>query len=197
MTEPTDDARATFDRVMAQPVAADLWELQRALLIIGGEQALRARAVTREFHACLRSLESKAASRTASRWGAALGTAAVGSVSLPELLGRQGSALERLLESGLPAVLEIGAAMRSAQAWEIEARLIYDEIAWFLYDELWNVSATAQPGLTPTERRDQIDMVVGPLLDPQVPDTDRATLVVNVFGAVLAARMIPLLELER
>jgi len=193
MTEPMEDARTTFDRIRAQPVAADLWELQRALLIIGGEEATRARAVTREFHACLRSLESKAASRTASRWGAALGTAAVGSVSLPELLGRQGSALQRLLESGLPAVLEIGAAVRSAQAWEIEARLVYDEIAWFLYDELWDVSA-AQPGLAPTERRDQIDLVVGPLLDPAVPDTDRATLVVNVFGTVLAARMLPLLE---
>jgi hypothetical protein len=188
------DARAILDRILAEPAPADLWDLQRALLIIGGEAASRARGVSRAFHACLRSLESKAASRTASRWGAALGTAAVGTVSLPEMLGRQEGVLKRLLESGVPAMLEIGSAVRSAQAWEIEARLIYDEIAWFLFDELWDLSATTRPDLSPTERRDQIDLVLDPLLDPAVPDTDRASLVVNVFSTVLAARMLPLFE---
>jgi hypothetical protein len=110
------------------------------------------------------------------------------------MLGRQEGALKRLLESGVPAMLEIGSAVRSAQAWEIEARLIYDEIAWFLYDELWDLSATTRPDLSPTERRDQIDLVLDPLLDPAVPDTDRASLVVNVFSTVLAARLLPLFE---
>ena len=30
------------------------------------------------------------------------------------------------------------------RAWEVEAGLIYDDLAWFLYDELWDVSATAR-----------------------------------------------------
>jgi hypothetical protein len=179
---------------MVEPAPADLWQLQKALLVIGGEPAARARAVARAFHACLRGLESKSASRAASRWGAALGTAAVASVSLGEMAVRQEDALHRLLQSGLPAMLEVGSALKSAQAWEVEAGLIYDDLAWFLYDELWDVSATARPDLSPSERRDQIDLLLDPLLDSAVSDGDRAALVVNVFRAVLAARLVPLFD---
>jgi len=196
MTTSTEleSARAAFERVFAEPTADGLWELQKALLVVGGEPAEHARAVARAFHACLRTLESKSASRDASRWGAVLGTAAVGSVSLPDLLRRQDVALGELLESGLPAALEIGSAVQSARAWEVEARLIYDEFAWVLYEELWEVSTGALPDLSAAERRARIDQVVDPLLDPALPDTDRAWLLVEVFRSVLAARMRPLLE---
>ena len=73
--------------------------------------------VARAFHSCLRTLDSKSASRTASRWGAVLGTAAVASISLAELRDRQDRGLEELLEGALPAVLEIGAAVQTATAW--------------------------------------------------------------------------------
>jgi len=187
-------ARATFDRILAKPAPADLWELQKALLVIGGAPAARARAVARAFHACLRGLESKSASRSASRWGAALGTAAVASVSVREMADEQDDALHNLLQSAAPAMLEIGAALKSAQAWEFEAGLVYDDLAWFLYDELWDVSATTRPDLSPSERRGQIDLLLDPLLDSGVSDGDRAGLVVNVFLGVLAARLAPVLE---
>jgi hypothetical protein len=183
--------RKAFDRILAEPAPADLWELQKALLVIG-EPAARARTVAHAFHLCLRSLESKSASRSASRWGAALGTAAVASVSAGEMADRQEDALQRLVQSGAPAVLEIGSALKSAQAWEVEAGLVYDDLAWFLYDELWDVSATTRPDLSPTERRDEISLLLDPLLDAAVSDGDRAGLVVHVFQAVLAARLIPL-----
>ena len=141
----------------------------------------------------MRTLESKSASRTASRWGAVLGTAAVATVSLPELRNRQERGLGELLEHALPAVLEIGAAVRSAEAWEIEAGLIYDEFAWFLYEELWDISLGVQPELTAVERRQRIDQILDPLLDSDLPDKDRAWLVVDVFRSVLAARVLPLL----
>jgi hypothetical protein len=110
------------------------------------------------------------------------------------MLARQEGALHRLLQSGVPAVLEIGAALKSAEAWEIEAGLIYDELAWILYDELWDVSTTTRPELSAFERRDEIDLLVDPLLDSRVSDSDRAGLVVNVFLAVLAARLAPLFD---
>ncbi len=187
-------ARAAFDRILVDPTPADVWRLQRALLVIGGEPAARARAVARAFHSCLRNLESKSASRSASRWGAVLGTAAVASVSVDELADTRESALSRLLQSGVPAMLEVGSAMKSAQAWEVEAGLIYDDLAWFLYDEFWDVSTTARPGLSPSERRDQIDLLVDPLLDTSIADADRAAIAVDLFRAILAARLIPLLE---
>ena len=186
-------ATSTLERILAEPTPADLWDLQKTLLVIGGEAAVRARAVAREFHACLRALESKSSSRRASRLGAVLGSAAVGSVSLPDLLRSQDVALEELLQSSLPAVLEIGSAISSAQAWEVEAQLIYDEFTWFLYQELWDVSASAVPELSADERTARIDQVLDPLLDSAVPDADRAALLVDVFRAILAARVLPLL----
>jgi hypothetical protein len=189
----TAEARKAFERILAEPAPADLWELQKALLVIG-EPAVQARRVVRAFHLCLRGLESKSASRSASRWGAALGTAAVASVSAGEMVHEQEDALQRLLQSGAPAMLEIGSALKSAQAWEVEAGLIYDELAWFLYDELWDVSATTRPELSPTERRDEISLLLDPLLDSAVSDADRAALVVHVFQAVLAARLVPLFD---
>ena len=52
--------------------------------------------------------------------GRVLGTAAVASVSVDELADTQESALNRLLQSGVPAMLEVGSALKSAQAWEVE-----------------------------------------------------------------------------
>ena len=195
MTEASLAAtRATFERILVEPTPTDLWDLQKELLVIGGDPADQARVVARAFHGFLRSLESKSASRSASRWGAVLGTAAVGSVSVAGMADRQEDALHSLLQGALPAMLEIGAAVKSAQAWEVEAGLIYDDLAWFLYDELWEVSATARPELSPVERRAQIEVVLDPLLDPGASDAAKAGLVVTVFRAVLAARLGPLLD---
>jgi len=194
MIEPAPAAlRSSFERLIANPTPAALWQFQKALLVLDGPEADRARGVARAFHACLRALESKSASRSASRWGAVLGTAAVASVSLPDILDRQERGLGELLEGALPAVLEVGAALRSAEAWEIEAGLIYDEFAWFLYEELWDISLTIRTELTVAERRQRIDQVLDPLMDSDLPDHDRATLVVDVFRSVLAARVLPLL----
>ena len=185
--------RSALELVLTDPTPDNLWRLQKSLLVVGGPEAARARDIARSFHSCLRALASKSASRTASRWGAVLGTAAVASVSLPEIRNRQERGLGELLESALPAVLEIGAALRSAEAWEIEAGLIYDEFAWFLYEELWDISLTVRPELTADDRRQRIDQILDPLLDADLPDKDRATLVVDVFRSVLAARVLPLL----
>ena len=185
-------AKASFDRIMVDPSPADLWALQQALLMIGTAPAGRAHAVVRAFHGCLRNLESKSASRAASRWGAVLGTAAVGSVSVGEMGNTREAALQGLVHGAVPAVLEVGAALKSAQAWEVEAGLVYDDVAWFLYEELWDIAESARPDLSPDERRDQVSLVIDPLLDTTLPDGDRAALVVTVFRTVLAARLVPL-----
>ena len=94
-------------------------------------------------------------------------------------------------------MLEIGSALKSAQAWEVEAGLIYDDLAWFLYDELWDVSATARPELSRRpSAATRSTLLLDPLLDAAVSDGDRATLVVNLFRAVLAARLVPVFTVD-
>ena len=194
MMDPAPAAlRSSLERLLANPTPDDLWQFQKALLVVAGPEAAPARRVAHAFQSCLRTLGSKSTSRSASRWGAVLGTAAVASVSLPDMRGRQERGLGELLERALPAFLEIGSALRSAEAWEIEADLIYDEFAWFLYEELWDISLSVRTELTAAERRNRIDQVLDPLLDARLPDKDRATLVVDVFRSVLAARVLPLL----
>ena len=56
------------------------------------------------------------------------------------------------------------------------------------------VSAAARPNLPPEERRERIDEVLSPLLDSDLPDVDRAALLVDVFRSILAARVLPLLD---
>ena len=195
MLDTTEPAalRSSLERILAEPTPDALWALQKVLLVHGGPEAARARAVAQAFHSFLRTLESKSGSRRASRFSAALGTAAVGSVSIAELRDRQDYGIRELLQLALPAVLEVGASLQSAEAWEIESRLIYDEHVWFLYEELWDASTTGRPELSATERAERIDAVLDPLLDPGIADSDRAALLVEIFRSVLAARVLPLL----
>ena len=185
---------ATLKQILAEPTPQSLWQLQKQLIAMSGEPAERARAVARAFHGCLRNLDSKTASRSASRWGAVLGTAAVSSVGVQEMLAEQEDPLKRLLASGVAAGLEVGASLKTAQAWEVEARLMYDEMAWFLYEELWEISRASRPGLTPAERQTQIDLLIGPVLDPEVAENAKAALLVHLFQAALAARVMPLIK---
>jgi hypothetical protein len=195
MLDTTEPAvlRSSLERILAEPTPDALWALQKVLFVHGGPESARARAVAQAFHSFLRTLESKSGSRRASRFSAALGTAAVGSVSIAELRDRQDYGIRELLQLALPAVLEVGASLQSAEAWEIESRLIYDEHVWFLYEELWDASVTGRPELSATERAERIDAVLDPLLDPAIADSDRAALLVEIFRSVLAARVLPLL----
>jgi hypothetical protein len=195
MLDTTEPAalRSSLERILAEPTPDALWALQKVLFVHGGPESARARAVAQAFHSFLRTLESKSGSRRASRFSAALGTAAVGSVSIAELRDRQDYGIRELLQLALPAVLEVGASLQSAEAWEIESRLIYDEHVWFLYEELWDASTTGRPELSAAERAERIDAVLDPLLDPAIADSDRAALLVEIFRSVLAARVLPLL----
>jgi len=187
---------SSLQRIMASPTPDDVWNLQKDLLMLGGETAEQARRVAGTFHSCLRNLHSKKASRSASRQGAALGTAAVAGVSLQETFAAQEDPLRGLLASGLTAMLEVASAFRSAQAWEVEASLLYYDLAWYLYGELWDVSLAARPELSPDQRRACTDLLLKPVLDADVPDATKSALLVRLFQVVLAARVWPLLNRE-
>lgn len=194
MTDHTiPNLRATVERILTAPTPADLWHLQADLLALGGEAAQEARDVAGVFYGCLRDLDSKIASRGASRWGAVLETASVTSVGLQEMIAEQQDPLRRILASGVTAMLEVSAAVKNVQAWEVEASLMYHDLAWYLYGELWQVSLTARPALPVQERRVLLDRLLKPVTDSAVSDAVKSALLVRLFQVVLAARLWPLL----
>ena len=101
------------ERILTAPTPDDLWELQAGLLAAGGDLAEKAREVAGQFHGFLRDLESKVASRGASRMAAVLETAAVSSVGLQEMLAEGEDPMRRLLASGVTAMLEVAAATKT------------------------------------------------------------------------------------
>jgi hypothetical protein len=186
--------RSTLQRILSAPTPEDVWLMQKDLLAIGGEAARRARETAGELYSCLRSMQSKQASRNASRQGAALGTAAVATVGLQEMFAAQENPLEGLLAGSVTAMLEVGSALKSAQAWEVEASHMYDDLAWYLYGELWEVSLAARPELSPEQRRACTDLLLTPVLNPDVADAIRSALLIRLFQVVLTARVWPLLN---
>jgi hypothetical protein len=188
----TSNMLSTLNRILTHPVPDDLWRLQMDLLAIGGEKAGKARAVAGEFYGCLRDLESKIASRQASRWGAVLETASVTSVGLQEMIADQNNPLKKLLASGVTAALAIGAAAKNAEAWEVESSSVYYGAAWYLCGELWAVSLANRPELSAEERQTSINQLLKPILDQQVPNSIKSVLVVRLFQVALAAWLAPL-----
>jgi hypothetical protein len=186
--------RSVLGRILIAPTPEDVWLLQKDLLALGGETAKQAREAAGAFYNCLRNIQSKSASRSASRQGAALGTAAVATVSLEETFAAQEDPLRRLLASGLTALLEVGSAIKNAQAWEVEASLLYQDLAWYLYGELWDVSLLARPELSVEQRRACTDLLLQPILSGEATDATKCALLVRLFQVVLAARMWPLLN---
>ncbi|MCX7683090.1 MAG: hypothetical protein N2508_14180 [Anaerolineae bacterium] len=190
------DLRAVVERIMTTPTSADLWKLHTYLLVMGGEEAQRARSTAGVFHSYLQDLESKISSRQASRLAAALATAAVSSVSLQELLVERERPLQRLLGSIAAAMLEIGSATQSVRAWEIETSLVHYEAAWYLYGELWDISLVARPELSWQERRAFAERLMLPMLSRETPGAVKAMLLIRLFQAVLMARLLPLLTAQ-
>lgn len=185
---------STLRRILTTPTPDDLWQLQAGLLAIGGAAAHKARDVAGEFYSFLRGLESKTASRSASSASAILTTASVSSVGLQEMLAEQENPLRRLLASGVTAMLEVAGAMKSVEAWEVEASLVHHDVAWYLYGELWDVSLVSRPELSEKERRSLMDQLLKPIVDPDVETAAKSAVLVRFFQIALAARMGALLD---
>jgi hypothetical protein len=113
-------------------------------------------------------------------------------VGLQEMIADQNNPLKKLLASGVTAMLEIGAAAKNAEAWEVESASVYYGAAWYLCGELWAVSEGNRPELSAEERQASINQLLKPILDQQLANAIKSVLVVRLFQVVLAAWMVPL-----
>jgi len=187
---------AAYQRILTDPTPADLWQLQGDLLLIGTEAALQARQVAGEFCKYLRDLESKSRSRDHSRWGAILATAAVTSVGFQDMLDAEVDLFKRLIASGGTALLEMSSAYKHLQAWEVETELVHCDVAWMLYEELWDISMTMLPDLPADTRRMHLDSLLNPIVAPDTPTGTKVALLIKLFQVALAMRVAPVLAGE-
>lgn len=194
MAEVSNSLRSTLSRILVAPAVGDLWQLQSELLMIGGEEALKAREVAGAFHSFLRDLQSKGASRGASRWGAILETASVASVGLQEMLVEQEDPLRRIVASSVTGMLEVAAAAKNVEAWEVETSLVPYDVGWYLYGEMWEVSKNGRPELGDEERKDMMDRTFAPVMSPDVEGKVKSAVLLRLFMTVLAARVMLVLE---
>ncbi len=190
------DINRTLQRILTDPTPADLWQLQGELLAIGTEAALQARRVAGDFYMYLSDLESKVTSRRHSRWAAVLETASVTSVGFQDMIDEEVDLLKRAIAAGGTALLEIAAAYKNVQAWEVEAALVHHDAAWQLYGELWDISTTLLPDLPAGQRRAHLGALLDPVVAPDTPAGIKAALLVKLFQVVLAVRLAPVLAGE-
>ncbi len=191
--------RLTLIRILTAPTPDDLWQLQADLLVLDEKSGLTAPKATAhnvagEFYSYLRDLESKRGSRSASRWGAVLATAAVSSVGLQELITAHKDPLKRLMDIGVTAALEVGSALKHVLAWEMEAALMYYDVALYLHTQLWQISEITRPELSPQARKAYLNQLLEPVLDPDATEDTKSAILTQLFQTVLAARMQPLLD---
>jgi hypothetical protein len=110
------------------------------------------------------------------------------------MLAEKEDPLKRLLATGVTAILEVTAAMKNVEAWETEASLVYYDVAWYLYGELWEIARASRPDLGDGERRAMVDQLLGPVLDPGVEGPAKSAVLVCFFQIALVARVLPLLK---
>jgi hypothetical protein len=184
---------AALQRILTTPTPDDLWDVQAELLALGGDAADKAREVAGRFHSFLRDLESKVASRSASQMSAILTTASVSSVGLQEMLAEEEDPLRRLFASGVTAMLEVAGAMKGVEAWEVEAALVYYDVAWYLYGELWEMSLAGRPDLDHRHRKALLDQLLRPVFDAEIDGAVKSAVLVRFLQIALTARLWPLL----
>jgi hypothetical protein len=179
-----------LERLLTEPRAADLLALQTRLLVAEaepgrGEAARRALAVAREFHEYLTELEAKTSAREYSELASMLDIGAVGSVALENLTAAGEMLLQRMLVGGLSEVLMVLASRQYVKAWQQEVFPLHMRAVWFLRGELWRLSVTGQPDMSPEARAQLVDRILAPALKNGAADEVRVALVGRLFQILL------------
>ncbi len=111
-----------------------------------------------------------------------------------------GVILERLTEAGDPSKLGLNltagaiseglmalATRQHIKAWEGELAAVHRGAAWVLFDDLWRWTTERNPEIPALERRELLDQLLAPTLDPRQPGLLRAALICRLFQILIAA----------
>jgi hypothetical protein len=181
-------------RLLTKPTPADLLALQTRLLAAEADPARtdaarRALDVAREFHAYLGELEAKFSAREYSELASMFDIGAVGVVALENLTEAGEALLKRMLLGGLGEILMVLASRQYVKAWSREMRPIHMRAVWFLRGELWQLSVTGRPDMSPEERAALVDELLAPALDEDAADEVHVALLGRLFQVLLVIHL--------
>lgn len=140
------------------------------------------------FFVFLNQLSAGMSARHFSHLATLFDIGAVGGVAVQNLLEAKGDLTvlwKRLLAGGLSESLMVIASRQYVKAAETEMTGAYRQAGWFLYRELWRLSAQLQPEQAREERRESLDQLLAPVHDTAVSGSVKAILLVRLFQLLL------------
>jgi hypothetical protein len=81
------------------------------------------------------------------------------------------------------------ASRQYVKAFKAEIGSICQSAAWYLFGELWQLSAQYQPELEPSVRRQHIEKLLTPIRRQEVDDTAQAVLIGRLFQILLLVHL--------
>lgn len=175
--------------ILTAPSADAAWRLRGDLLEAGTPADGRLLALLGAFHDYLDRLATGMSSRDYSQLASKLDISAISGVILERLAEASDSPKLGLtlvagaVSEGLMAL----ATRQHVKAWEGELAVVHRSAAWVLYDELWRWTGERNPELEAPQRRELLDELLAPALDPKQPGLLRAALICRLFQILVAA----------
>ena len=175
--------------ILTAPCADAVWLLRGDLLEAGTPAEGRLLALLGAFHDYLDRLATGMSSRDHSQLASKLDISAISGVILERLAEVSDSPKLGLnlvagaVSEGLMAL----ATRQHVKAWEGELAAVHRSAAWVLYDELWRWTGERNPEIPALERRELLDRLLAPALDPKQPGLLRAALICRLFQILVAA----------
>ncbi len=178
-------------QILAAPSAEAVWHLRGDLLASGTPPDARMLALLGAFHDYLDRLATGMSSRDHSQLASKLDISAISGVILERLAEVSDSPKLGLnlvagaVSEGLMAL----ATRQHVKAWEGELAAVHRCAAWVLFDELWRWTEERNPEIEAPQRRELLDQLLAPALDPQQPGLLQAALICRLFQILIAAEI--------
>ena len=182
---------ASLALVLTAPSAEAVWRLRGDVLASETPPDKRLLALLGAFHDYLDRLATGMSSRDYSQLASKLDISAISGVILERLAEVSDSPKLGLnlvagaVSEGLMAL----ATRQHVKAWEGELAAVHRAAAWVLFDELWRWSGDRNPEIEAPQRRELLDQLLAPALDPKQPGLLRAALICRLFQILIAAEV--------
>ena len=186
---------STLAELLREPSPAGLRQLRGELYSAGIEADAPIRPVLDQAHRFFNQLLATSSAKEYSHFASLLDVGALGIVVLQNIADAQETEgfWGKLVSGALSEGLMIVASRQYVKAFEEELRAVYQEAAWDLFHDLWQLSTVMQPTLPAGERRHLLDHLLAPLYNPETPGTAKALLIGRLYQILLLVYLQPYL----